>query len=1360
MFPDVNRIYDIRVAGHKESLKALETLTKAFEVMDNTKRKLNENLKKAIDVGNTTAVEKLTGMVADLEKKLKNLDQQRQKSAKEVELLARAEKLQAEGLDKLAAARLKESQATLNAEKANAVRMSSMIEQERELERLIALEEKEKAARDKAAGQTNNAIPQPVSGTQIIGTKFTTDTGATDGFLTGLKSKLKELELEFASLSKSSVDFEERQKTLGTQIVQVKQEISDFTSVTKLQRQASEESISRQITDEYKLLNQSLRDAETRYKNLYIVKGKDHDATQQALKDALGIRKILDDIDTSLGNYQRKVGQYAGEFTKAFDTIKGEIAKLRTEQQGLQNLAARNPIGFTIGDQDRLNRVTSQLQTLEQVERIGFQTTQSYAEQVRNLDAAYEHLVSSGAQNATVQKELQTVIQKTRAGSQQASKEFNNLKLSMSQILREAPSLAVGLQTFILGISNNLDQFRDAIEKTKAANNELAANGQKPVSVLSQIGKSLFSVQSLFTIGVTLLTLFGSKLIDWAGSLFKASDATDQLDRDLKILNDTLRTTKEGFEKVNTEIDNLAERRRISIELQFIGDPSKAGLINTRRDLGDLADKAQQAEIAYRKAGQTVIDIQNKIFETQTSDDRELFDAANLSTNADISEEVFNKLSKSSQKLVTSYKEAVKQQDEFGKKTTELRELYNTGQFRVQLEEARFTKQQQDKAADDAKEAADKQREIAERNAKAVFEIKKFYLEKDIAFEKAFASSDTTSAVRVSARQQQFEKERELIDVETDYELSTGKKTAKEIELIILQRNDKVRSLESQLATDVIQIRSTVSKSIIQEALDYAAQLEAGMNAKKQKEVDDLTKGFEREQQAFETSKNKRLTTLNNEYKEGKVSKDKYEKEKQKIEQDALIKSLDNQLAYYNSLVKLYEFDVEKKREALDKIAALEAARSAIGLPGSGGTAGSQKQLALPGQTNFGDLLKQQTKGKVSVGKDSEGNDVDGSDLLGNLLADSYGLAELAMNSYYDSERARIEESKELTYKRIDLEKEQKLALAQSQNEKDAIEKEATVKKEKADREAGQRLKQLKKSEARIALSTELANIAVAAAQNPLNGITFGAAGIALYALLSGLALARYALNVRNIESQQFAGGGQVKPSKWQKVKQLFTGGAIPKEKDGYVLATVKTNEMILSPEEQQKAGGPATFKRIGVPGVLEGKSNPVELSDTNVVPPVLSSGKITTRPNIPTQKNGDNTLVYLRPGHMILNETQQERLRKIKGYASGGVVPGYATGGVLQPSFGGLTFGDSLQAPINPSAFLNNNNISGSDAKKLFEAIKNQSEIVDKLAGTIGEVSSQTNQRIDKIKVQVVSKEVEKTNNDLKKAESVGKII
>lgn len=87
------------------------------------------------------------------------------------------------------------------------------------------------------------------------------------------------------------------------------------------------------------------------------------------------------------------------------------------------------------------------------------------------------------------------------------------LGMSFTQIGRELPSLAIGLNTFLLAISNNLPMFTDNLKKLKDANAELVKSGGEAPSMFKALTGAIFSWQTAITIGITLLTVYGEKLI-------------------------------------------------------------------------------------------------------------------------------------------------------------------------------------------------------------------------------------------------------------------------------------------------------------------------------------------------------------------------------------------------------------------------------------------------------------------------------------------------------------------------------------------------------------------------------------------------------------------------------------------------------------------------------------------------------------------------------------------------------------------------------------------------------------------------------------------------------------------------------
>lgn len=114
---------------------------------------------------------------------------------------------------------------------------------------------------------------------------------------------------------------------------------------------------------------------------------------------------------------------------------------------------------------------------------------------------------------------------------------LGGMNIAMAQIMRELPSLGMNLNTFFLAISNNLPMLFDQIQALRAQNKALIAEGKQGVSVTGAVLKSLVSFNSLMSIGITLLTLYGGKIVEWIGSLFRGKDAVDDLSDAMERMN-------------------------------------------------------------------------------------------------------------------------------------------------------------------------------------------------------------------------------------------------------------------------------------------------------------------------------------------------------------------------------------------------------------------------------------------------------------------------------------------------------------------------------------------------------------------------------------------------------------------------------------------------------------------------------------------------------------------------------------------------------------------------------------------------------------------------------------------------------
>jgi hypothetical protein len=124
------------------------------------------------------------------------------------------------------------------------------------------------------------------------------------------------------------------------------------------------------------------------------------------------------------------------------------------------------------------------------------------------------------------------------------------LSNSINQLTREMPAFANSVGTGFMAISNNLPIFFDEIKKLKQANVELQASGEPTKNILKQVAGSVFSVGTALSIAVTLLTVYGPKLIEWMSNL---DGSNDKLQEQLKIQKQQEKATEKMSQKVAEE---------------------------------------------------------------------------------------------------------------------------------------------------------------------------------------------------------------------------------------------------------------------------------------------------------------------------------------------------------------------------------------------------------------------------------------------------------------------------------------------------------------------------------------------------------------------------------------------------------------------------------------------------------------------------------------------------------------------------------------------------------------------------------------------------------------------------------------
>lgn len=174
-------------------------------------------------------------------------------------------------------------------------------------------------------------------------------------------------------------------------------------------------------------------------------------------------------------------------------------------------------------------------------------------EEERNSPFGKELLASINQADAKI-KELDATIGNHQRNVGNYGKQWNGLSMSIQQVGRELPSLAYGPKVFFSAISNNLPILADEIKRARIEYDLLKKSGQSATPVWKQVASSLFSWQTALTVGITLLTLYGDKVVDWVAGLFNAKNVMKSLVDIQQQLNDV---QLKGVQNAQSEITKL-----------------------------------------------------------------------------------------------------------------------------------------------------------------------------------------------------------------------------------------------------------------------------------------------------------------------------------------------------------------------------------------------------------------------------------------------------------------------------------------------------------------------------------------------------------------------------------------------------------------------------------------------------------------------------------------------------------------------------------------------------------------------------------------------------------------------------------
>lgn len=494
---------------------------------------------------------------------------------------------------------------------------------------------------------------------------------------------------------------------------------------------------------------------------------------------------------------------------------------------------------------------------------------------------------------------------------------WNGLGMSVQQVARELPSLAVGWNTFFLAISNNLPILADEIKKARIEYQAMQEAGQKGIPVWRQIAKSIFSWQTALVVGITLLSVYGKDIMDWIGSLFKGKRAVDDIVSAERMWVNALKEGRSASIKERTELDllykatqdasrSMQERNAAVDELQkkfpgYFENISKEDFL-----AGKAADAYARLTEQILKTAQARA-IQDKLVE-RSKEQLEYEDQLN---NLFYERSVLNDKMRDAERRLAkgpaAATNAARDIYDLGKEAADLDEKISEMQNKLRENERQTIKLENKLNVDDLLNPLGK---TGDKSKKSADELDKY--QEDIA--------KRLSETRISLIDDEYEKERQTAQKKYEENIASIKGNSEEENE--LRRNYKQILRDELLAID----KNYLDKKDEEERKRIESLAKYEMDDKKNKYADESIKSSRNMQRDI-----REQAAL---YEQGIINKKEYEKRKAQITQDYAIIETKRTMALLQELINVQGISDEERlrlKEALaeEEIKLIEKVRDA-----------------------------------------------------------------------------------------------------------------------------------------------------------------------------------------------------------------------------------------------------------------------------------------------------------------------------------------------------------------------------------------------------------------------------------------------
>lgn len=256
------------------------------------------------------------------------------------------------------------------------------------------------------------------------------------------------------------------------------------------------------------------------------------------------MNKIISDINKLAKEY-RQGKMSLTEYTEQAALLKQRHIELMAQNQ--QNTALiknhSNAIISASGSYYEMNAAMLELQ----------KRYKALSEEQRNSPMGESLIKQANALNDKL-KEIDAKFGNYQRNVGNYTSAWNGLNMQVQQVVRELPNAALGFNTLIVSLSNNIPMLADEIARANRQFKEMQATNQKAVPVWKQLIGAVFNWQTALVVGITVITAYRKEISEWFTSLFKGEEEVKNLVNQEKQLADARNKGMSNSIKERTEL--------------------------------------------------------------------------------------------------------------------------------------------------------------------------------------------------------------------------------------------------------------------------------------------------------------------------------------------------------------------------------------------------------------------------------------------------------------------------------------------------------------------------------------------------------------------------------------------------------------------------------------------------------------------------------------------------------------------------------------------------------------------------------------------------------------------------------------